>query len=159
MTASKYKTEWRKTRDLTDTKTWQSENGKTDAVYSGSSFTLTQDLSQLTVDGKTYVLNFADPGPEFLERVKSNPVFSGGASYEFRDEGRTLIVDGDTYTFARPDNDDNYRNRGVYTKKIVLTPWYYGIEFSNDDNTIKMTRASSNATIQWNTLDWEATRQ
>ena len=96
------------------------------------------------------------PGPLFLDRVASNPKYVRGSdSYEFKDNGKVLIMNGDTYTLARLDNSDKYMNRAVY---YYEGGYYYGIELSNQDNNIKMTGWSLIGAIRWETLGWEADR-
>ena len=115
----------------------------------------------LTKLGET---SFTDPGPLFLDRVKNDPVFkSTGNTYTFKNGGKTIDWNGKTWTLSRYDNDPNNNNRAVYLYLedwgLWDTPWYYGIELSENDTIIKSTSRSSDITIQWNTLGDEATRQ
>lgn len=127
------------------------------ATYDGVRFSIIDNGNKLHKEGVfSGDYNYKDPGPIFLERVKDNPKFSGGAEYEFKDNGKTLIVDGYTYTFYRNDKDDNYRNRAIYKYNWAQ---YYGIELSNEDETIKMTRSSSADAILWTSLGWDASRK
>lgn len=160
--------EWRTNKTATvETLTLKEDGSETSAsaVYGGKTFTITDlsTMSQISVsDGKTYDLHFEDPGPEFLLRLQNDVTFANDSddSYEFLDGGRTLVMNGDTYTFVRQDSPNN---RAVYTKKILGTPWYYGVELSEGDdgtkdNKVKITSGWGENTIGWGTLGWEAER-
>ena len=140
------------------------------AVYGGKEFTLDDSVHVLTVDGVKYYRNFADPGPSFKNRVKDNPSFissDGKTSYKFLDGGNKLEVtwttaywlfekkSTETYNFERDDQDRRCAVYNVYTGI-----WqFYGIELSNNDNTIRMTSSSSKEVILWTSLGWDSYRQ
>ena len=132
--------------------------------------TVTLELQEtnkyLFVADKKYTIksDFQDPGPEFLLRVQNEVTFvsSSGDSYTFKNNGKTLIMNGDEYTYVSGVSEVN--NRAIYTKYMALINYRYGIELNaNDmgqDQLVKMTDGAwSDGTIIWSTLGWEATRQ
>ncbi len=132
--------------------------------------TVTLELQEtnkyLWVADKKYTIksDFQDPGPEFLLRVQNEVTFvsSSGDSYTFKNNGKTLIMNGDEYTYVSGVSGVN--NRAIYTKYMALINYRYGIELNaNDmgqDQLVKMTDGAwSDGTIIWSTLGWEATRQ
>ena len=141
-----------------------------EAVFGEKTFTLDDSINVLTVDGVKYYRNFVDPGPSFKNRVKDNPSFSstdGKTSFKFLEGGNKLEVSWttkvlffetkstETYNFERDDQD---RRCAVY--HVYTGIWqFYGIELSNNDNTIKMTSSSSKEVILWNSLGWDSYRQ
>ena len=168
-------TVWREnTSTTTGTFKWQSQTNGENAVYAeeNSDGTVSNEQSFVISDaGKLLTAGdvqlersdiFEDPGPEFLLRLQNDVTFANDSddSYEFLDGGRTLVMNGDTYTFVRQDSPNN---RAVYTKKILGTPWYYGVELSEGDdgtkdNKVKITSGWGENTIGWGTLGWEAER-
>lgn len=160
--------EWRTNKTaVVETLTLKEDGSETPrtAAYGGKTFTLSDlnTMAEISVsDGKTYSLHFEDPEPEFLLRVQNDVTFanSDDDQYKFTDGGKTLVMNGDTYTFVRQDSPNN---RAVYTKKILGTPWYYGVELSEGDdgtkdNKVKITSGWGENTIGWGTLGWEAER-
>ncbi len=171
-TAEFITTPWRGNGEKYATYTMDENEIPTDskAVYGGKEFVLDDSVHVLTVDGVKYYRNFVDPGPSFKNRVKDNPSFSstdGKTSFKFLEGGNKLEVSWttkvlffetkstETYNFERDDQD---RRCAVY--HVYTGIWqFYGIELSNNDNTIKMTSSSSKEVIQWNTLGWDSYRQ
>lgn len=130
------------------------------AVYGSQNFTITDDGKTLTAaDGKTYLLDYQDNGPLFLDRFTAGESVTfantSGDTYNFTDGGKTLIMNGQTYTYVEQRTPNN---RAVYTKKIALTPWYYGVELTNTDHTVQITNGGAKGTIDWNSLGWTAQR-
>ncbi|PCG19972.1 hypothetical protein [Brachyspira sp. G79] len=95
--------------------------------------------------------SFKDEGPIFLDRVRDNPTFEyDGNTYIFKDDGKTIEWNGNTWTLYRYDNESEYKYRAVYVK--VNNMWfdnYYGVELTSNDDIIKSTPASTEGTIQW----------
>lgn len=163
-------TPWREEPSETSEYDLNTENeGGLTAVYGSLSFTLSEDLETLTVAGldgaypTEYKFKYQDKGPDFLLRVKNDVSFANpnsGNTYVFKDNGQTLIMNGKKYTYVCDVSDA--KNRAIYTKNILLTPWYYGVELTANENgqdqVVKITSDSSYDVIQWNTLGWEAYR-
>lgn len=136
----------------------------TEGVVSGGN----NDVSWLKVEdeGQTLVLSngekatitFQDYGPQFLERIKKDPSYQrGDDSYKFQvGSPNTLVMNGETYTYAGSSSDNS---RTIYKKAIWGVDWFYGVELSASDYTVKMTRASSYNDILWGTLGWQADLQ
>ena len=109
--------------------------------------------------------SFIDEGPIFLDRVKDNPTFKyNDNTYIFKDGGKTIEWNGNTWTLYRYDNESKYKNRAIYKYTemwgLIPVPWYYGVELSGDnDSTIKSTPKGDNNTVQWWLLGDEAYRQ
>ena len=98
--------------------------------------------------------NFLDPGPDFIERVKHNPVYKFGEdTYTFSENGKVLNMNGTLYYYCENRESDTDKSRAVYKKNDAL---FYGLELSEDDSTIEMTRWSGFYAIQWYTLGWTA---
>lgn len=106
-------------------------------------------------NGVIATTTFQDYGPQFLERIKNNPHYSKGEdSYQFTTGNpHTLVMNGETYTYAGSSSDNN---QTIYKKAILGVDWFYGVELSNSDYTVKMTSASAYGAILWGTLGWEA---
>lgn len=98
--------------------------------------------------------NFLDPGPDFIERVKHDPVYKlGEDTYTFSDNGKVLNMNGTLYYYCENRESDTDKSRAVYKKNDAL---FYGLELSEDDSTIEMTSWSGFYAIQWYTLGWTA---
>ena len=140
----------------------------------GTRYTFTLDESagsvlveKTTTNGgttsNTYYMNYNDPGPEFLLRVKDNPTFTGNSTFEFKNGGKTLIYDGIECNYDERVTN-NYRSEGlshnaaIYSFKSWGVWWFYGIELSNNDKNIRGTARSSEAVIQWDGIRYTAAR-
>lgn len=98
--------------------------------------------------------NFLDPGPDFIERVKHDPVYKlGEDTYTFSENGMVLNMNGTPYYYCENRESDIDKSRAVYKKNDAL---FYGLELSEDDSTIEMTSWSGFYAIQWYTLGWTA---
>lgn len=88
----------------------------------------------------------------FLQLVQGRAVYrshDGSFAYQFNDDGRSLILDGYTYTYV----EDVDARHAIYRYSATQ---YYGVALSDGGNTIQMTASSGYYAIQWNTLGWEA---
>ncbi|MEI0492231.1 hypothetical protein R4J17_07280 [Brachyspira intermedia] len=105
--------------------------------------------------------SFVDEGPIFLDRVKDNPTYKyGNNTYVFKDDGKTIEWNGNTWKLYRYDNESEYKYRAIYVKENTM--WfdnYYGVELTYNDDVIKSTPASTEGTIQWWLLGDEAYRE
>ncbi len=116
-------------------------------------------------DGRTLVLgkdgtatetattSFQDHGPQFLERVRHNPTYKsadGKNTYVFKaGSPNKLIMNGKEYTYA---GKADHTNSTIYEH----SGWFYGVELTGNDFTVKMTVRSGYHAIQWYTLGWAA---
>ena len=109
--------------------------------------------------------SFIDNGPIFLDRVKDDPTYtSKDNTYAFKNGGKTIEWNGNTWTLYRYDNDSNYKNRAVYKYTEIIAglipvPWYYGVELSSNDDIIKSTPRGDNTTVQWWLLGDDANKE
>lgn len=127
-------------------------------------FELSDETRCITITGEGHttevaVKNFTDLGPEFIERVKNDPFYKstdGKITYEFKDNGKTLIFtnDGKTYnyTYVEPRNDED-KNCAVYSSENALLD-YAGFELTENDTIIKASRTSGAWT---ETFAWDMT--
>lgn len=164
--------EWRTNKSATvETLTLKEDGTETSAsaTYGDKTFTITNlnEMTPLVVsDGtktRTYDLHFEDPEPEFLLRLQNDVSFANDDddTYTFSNGGKTLVMNGDTYTYVRQGSPNN---RAVYKKENTSQLLkYYGVELSEGDDGTKddkvtMTSRSAENSILWNSLGWEAYR-
>ncbi len=85
--------------------------------------------------------------------MKHNPTYKstdGSDTYEFKaGSPNTLVMNGEEYTYA---GTADHTNRTIYERN----GWYYGVELTGNDFTVKMTSRSGYHAIQWYTLGWAA---
>ncbi len=96
-----------------------------------------------------------DNGPAFINRVKGKTFQTGSNSYSFDSTGKTLTMNNDKYYYCDERDAETGKSRAVYKWNWAQ---FYGLELSDDDKTIKMTRSSSYNDPLWGTLGWTATR-
>ena len=93
----------------------------------------------LTVTGgseseKTYKFGYTDSGPSFANRVNGKK-YTGGATYEFQNEGKTLVYNGTSYTYDS--TSDTFNSDGEIQAKYGGY-WY---TLSNNDQEISYWRS------------------
>ena len=158
---------WRGERKTTSYTVKSSSDNSAVYEYNGSTieFSIKYDSETLYKgDQAVGTTSFIDNGPIFLDRVKDDPTYtSSGNTYVFKNGGKTIEWNGNTWTLYRYDNDSNYKNRAVYkyTQMIGLipVPWYYGVELSSNDDIIKSTPRGDNTIVQWWRLTGDAYRK
>ena len=96
-----------------------------------------------------------DNGPAFINRVKGKTFQTGSNSYSFDSTGKTLTMNNDKYYYCDERDAETGKSRAVYKWNWAQ---FYGLELSDDDKTIKMTRSSTYDAPMWGTLGWTATR-
>ena len=126
-------------------------------------------------EGKTIVFNngvtastqFQDDGPDFIERVKHNPVYkNGNISYTFSEGGKKLVyvsADNETYEYEfRQQESDTERYKGVYWTDDAIASWmgigYGGVALYDSDFRIKVTNTSAGGAgiVDWLIMKDEA---
>lgn len=123
----------------------------------------TLDVTKRDSNGQVTSLTYydsskrTDKGPAFINRVKGKTYRNSDDSdvYIFSADGKTLTMDGDNYTYCDERDAETGKSRAVYKWNWAQ---FYGLELSDDDKTIKMTRSSSYKDTLWGTLGWTATR-
>lgn len=126
-------------------------------------------------EGKTIVFNngvtastqFQDYGPDFIERVKHNPVYkNGNISYTFSEGGKKLVyvsADNKTYEYEfRQQESDTERYKGIYWTDDAIASWmgigYGGVALYDSDFRIKVTNTSAGGAgiVDWLIMKDEA---
>ena len=88
----------------------------------------------------------------FLQLVQGDPLYrtdDGASTYRFSNNGRSLVMDGYTYTYV----EEVDSSHAIYR---YSPSQYYGVFVSADGRTAKMTPSSGYHAIQWNSLGWKA---
>ena len=173
-TATLYETLWGSSETQTDIVTEKVANGssKNEGIIGSESATLTipeRDLWTLCYDNQTFTLNYPDPSPSFVNRVKNNPVYvsdDGKTMYRFSNFGKTMrmtytggwllgIGNFDyEYTFVKNvKSEDSTKSYAVYGSDDAGA-YYAGFELSESDILIKASRTSG----AWDdTFAWDMT--
>ena len=153
--------------DLLDYTIGEGKNATSGSLKLGDkelTFELSDETRCITITGEGHttevaVKNFTDLGPEFIERVKNDPFYKstdGKITYEFKDNGKTLIFTYDgtiyNYTYVEPRNDED-KNCAVYSSEDALLA-YAGFELTENDTIIKTSRTSGAWT---GTFAWDMT--
>ena len=90
----------------------------------------TLDDATLFIAGSKYLLNYADQGPSFLNRVKGATYSGSGYTYTFSEDGKSISCSNEkTYTFAQADDT----MRAVYKAADAV---YWGLRLADDDKTL-----------------------
>ncbi|MCI6662748.1 MAG: hypothetical protein MSL09_00770, partial [Spirochaetia bacterium] len=130
---------------------------------------------EVTDEGKTIVFNngvtastkFQDYGPDFIERVKHNPVYTNGnISYTFSEGGKKLTyisAENKTYKYEFIQQEsDTERYKGVYWTDDAIASWmgigYGGVALYDADFRIKVTNTSAGGAglVDWLIMKDEA---
>lgn len=141
-------------------------SGGLSATAGGTSFTLSEDMTTITVSdcsdtsgNGTFSRSFTDPGPSFLNRVKGAKYTGNGNSYQFDESGKTLTYsvkfDWEDYINPfGPSASDEFEYDGVSSEKnnVIATYNGYRVHLTQNDTIIKMATVydvGDNSVMKW----------
>lgn len=153
------RTPWQK-EGKTESHTVANGSDGTKGTVNGQQAKLDTEAWTLTIDGKVYAMDYNDPGPSFLNRVKGATYKRGNISYEFSADGKTL-----TYTIKyewydklnflsklKESGTINYDEGSDEDNVIATYGGGYRVHLTENDTIIKLAsvpNASDSSDMRW----------